>query len=544
MYRILVVDDEAFITDGLARLLEEERGLELDVYKAYSAIEAMEFLNKASVDIVITDIQMPCMTGLELLKEIHERWPSSRVIFLTGFNEFEYAYQAMQYKAVRYILKSESDDVILSAVKDCILAIDGESKNEKLLVQAEEQMKLCLPVMRREFLQKAINRAPLSADSLAAEFERLEIGLDPSTSVLLLAARLDSQTGGQLNEAAMAVDMVVREKLGHAAVCEMGQPDPSCMLWLIQPAERGSFERAAVTVKGMAENIQRTCLQSLGASVSFVFDGRPVLWADLPERCAVLRYIVQYRLEKQAEMAFADCAFFLRAEGEAPRPIAGESELKKLLDKMPLLEISLDRGDRKEFNALLEDTVRSLKRFGDTAGFRGLEALQSLNLIFVSYVNKHNLESFAQNDPDLREIGSTPIGFDRLDCYYRIGNQLMDCWQAEQKDRGGAFVESVNRYIYDHLNGDLSLVALSEKVYLNPSYLSRRYKEETGKNISDVIAETRFARAKKLLSDNRYKIGDIAGMVGYESPAHFSRIFKRAAGMSPQEYRDGLSARL
>lgn len=542
MYRLLVVDDEAFITDGLARLLEGIREYGLDVYKAYSAIEALELLNRASVDIVITDIQMPGMTGLELLKEIHGRWPACRVIFLTGYQEFEYAYQAVQYHAARYILKSEGDEAILSAVFDCIRDIEGESRNEELLTKANEQMRLCLPVLRREFLQRVVKGAMPAQETLVSEFRRLGMDLDPLQSVLLLAARLDGQAADS-EEAAAPVDFVVREKLQHAAVCEMGLSDPGCMLWLVQPVEGGSFERAAVTVKGMAESIQRTCQQSLDTSISFVFDKRPVEWNMLPERFAGLKYIVQYRLEKHAEMAFADCEFFLNEEEDATAASPGRAELQQLLEKMPSLGLCLDCGDRTKFNALLDECIQCLRQFGINSGYLGLEALQSLNLIFVSYVNRHNLDGFMQSDPGLKEIYSLQSGIDRLERFSRIGNRLLDCWQAEQKDRSDAFVESINRYIYENLNADLSLVTLSEKVYLNPSYLSRRYKEMTGKNISETIAESRFSRAKKLLSDNRYRIGDIAAMVGYESHAHFSRIFKRSAGITPQEYRDSLSSR-
>jgi two-component system response regulator YesN len=114
----------------------------------------------------------------------------------------------------------------------------------------------------------------------------------------------------------------------------------------------------------------------------------------------------------------------------------------------------------------------------------------------------------------------------------------MELWFMEQKDKSDAFVRNIDKYIQKHLGDDLSLVTLSEKVYLNPSYLSRRYKELTGKNITDTITEARMNRAAQLLDDEQYKVRNVAEMVGFASAAHFSRVFKKHTGMTPQEYRD------
>src|SRR5690606_14704865 len=110
MYRLLIVDDEEIIVNGLYEIFRNIKDLDLDVYKAYSGEEAIEWLNRTRVDIVLTDIRMPGIDGLELLEIIHRSWPQCRVIFLTGYDEFEYVYKAIQHKAVNYILKIEDND--------------------------------------------------------------------------------------------------------------------------------------------------------------------------------------------------------------------------------------------------------------------------------------------------------------------------------------------------------------------------------------------------------------------------------------------------
>lgn len=100
MYRLLIVDDESHVVDWLYELFRDIDHIEFDIYRAYSASSALLLMEKAKIDIVITDINMPRMNGLQLVEKIKTEWPECRVIFLTGYNEFEYAHKAIQNDAV------------------------------------------------------------------------------------------------------------------------------------------------------------------------------------------------------------------------------------------------------------------------------------------------------------------------------------------------------------------------------------------------------------------------------------------------------------
>lgn len=127
MYRVLIIDDEEFITNSLATLLENTDNYDMDVYKAYSGSEAIRLLNEIKFDIVISDICMPGITGIELAKIIREKWPLSQVILLTGYDDFKYAQQAIQHKVTRYILKSDGDEALLDAIRECIDLIERDN---------------------------------------------------------------------------------------------------------------------------------------------------------------------------------------------------------------------------------------------------------------------------------------------------------------------------------------------------------------------------------------------------------------------------------
>ncbi len=539
MYRLLVVDDEPFITDSLANMLETVMEGKLDIYKAYSAFQALEYLARASFDIMILDIQMPGMSGIELIKKVSVQWPSCRVVFLSGHDEFEYAHQALQYHALRYVLKNEGDEALLDAIHQCIADIEREAVSDALLSRAEEQMRMCMPVLRREFLHGLLTGTMAEGEERAQQFKRYGVLLDAAQPVLLLAARRDEF---RVEDLSTQVDIVIRAKLSHAARCEICCADSSFMLWLIQPLGGEPLERAALTVKGMAETIQRTCLQTLNASVSFVFDARPCAWESLKEKSEVLRYAVECLLEKRSSMAFVDVEFFRANELSQADGFVDKLKFSKLKEKLADISWSMSNGDVQQFEGLSTELLKALEPHLGGEDLYILEIMNQMDSMLLSFVISHDLKEQIGGDPLFRAIiaGQSAMGDwrARMERFAFLGKRLMELWLMEQKDKSDAFVRSIDKYIQRHLGDDLSLVTLSEKVFLNPSYLSRRYKELTGKNITDTITEARMVRAAQLLDDEQYKVRNVAEMVGFASAAHFSRVFKKHTGMTPQEYRD------
>ena len=136
MYNVLIVDDEKMIREDVKSLLAMEEDLELDLVTAASAVEAKEIFETRKIDIAVMDINMPQMTGLELFDIVRERWPHCKVIFLTGYSDFEYVYKVHQH--AKYVLKAEDDEKLIDAVRDSIT----ELENSLLLEQLSEAQQL------------------------------------------------------------------------------------------------------------------------------------------------------------------------------------------------------------------------------------------------------------------------------------------------------------------------------------------------------------------------------------------------------------------
>lgn len=421
MYRVLVVDDEEMITDSLAVMLEETEEFELDVYKAYSGTEAFRLLNEYQFDIVISDICMPGTTGIELAKGIRQKWPLCRVIFQTGYDEFQYARQAIQQKVAHYILKSEGDEVLLEAIGECIRSIEKDMDVRDTLLKAREETRLYKAMLRRNLVRSLLleQKRPDGRNWTA---DRLDTVLRVDRPVMLLAGKATQKL---TDETALAIDMAIREKISYAVKSETVWTDEHVMIWALQPADTENLQHAQAVVKGMAEGIRRVIGQTLNVSVTFVFHEKQIPWDQALHPFEKLKAIAQTRLKAGSQIAMAGVEYF----EEEPE----------------------------------------------------------------------------ENDADPEK----------------------------------SFVSRLMMYITEHLDGDLSLCALSEKLHLNPSYLSRRFKELTGRTLTEVILKQRMETACGLLKNTSYRISEIAPMVGYETSANFSKVFKKVMKVTPREYRDG-----
>ena len=408
LYRILVVDDEELITDSLAGMLAEAPQYELDVYKAYSGSEALELLNEQQFDIVVSDICMPGISGIGLAQKIREKWPLCHVIFQTGYDDFQYAQQAIRQRVTHYILKSEGDEVLLAAIGECIRRLEEDARKQADLIRVQEENRVYKAMIRRKQIQNLFRFGQEKEENFSIDLKK---------PVFLLAGR----SSEKMEEAVgLAVDEVLKEKIAYAVRSEMAWLDKNVIIWILQQEEKEDLPYAAAVVKGMAEGFCHVLRYRFGIAFSFVFQEKEIEWSQVAEELERIRQIATNRLNPDKQLVMAGVEYFEDAE---------ESE--------------------------------------------------------KSFVNR-----------------------------------LMN-------------------YMWENIDGDLSLCTLSDKLHLNPSYLSRRFKSLTGKNLTEAILELRVKKACELLKNTSLKISEIAPMVGYETAANFSKVFKKMMNITPREYRDG-----
>jgi two-component system response regulator YesN len=191
MYRVLIVDDEPYVVDWISGLLETQQDMELDICRSYSATEALDWLNRAKIDILISDIRMPDMSGISLMEKVRQSWPFCRVILLTAYAEFEYAYQAIKNDVVSYILKTEDDDRILDEIKKAVDLLNSELNNRQLLDEAHEHLSSTMSSMHKEAVMSIMKGEDAEDGDVMCHLQALGLDAVPDAELILFVGRIE-----------------------------------------------------------------------------------------------------------------------------------------------------------------------------------------------------------------------------------------------------------------------------------------------------------------------------------------------------------------
>lgn len=239
MYRLLIVDDLPIIVDGLLELFEQTKHLELELYRAYSGEEALDVLKAHSIDIVISDIKMPGLEGIELLREIKAYWPSCKVIFLSAYNDFQYARSAITYGGFEYILKIESDDKIIHSVERAIAKLEEEAKERAIVAKAHRNMRIAMPSLQKEVVLELLKGRQLNPAQLQRMLDDVRIPLEAEQPVYMLLGRIEEwKEGLTVQDKALYIyafknisDEYLTSRVRGYSCCY----DHNRIIWLIQP---------------------------------------------------------------------------------------------------------------------------------------------------------------------------------------------------------------------------------------------------------------------------------------------------------------------
>lgn len=541
MFRLLVVDDEEIITEALYEVLNQSMGDELEIYKAFSAKEALNWLSRTRIDIVLTDIRMPGMSGIELMQEIHAYWPRCRIVFLTGYSEFDYAYQAIQKPNVKYLLKTEGYAKVIQTIQEVINEINYDHHINSLLKQSEQHKDALMLVAQGDYFRHCVLSdigisEITTGSSMAQDFERLNIKLEASAPVVLVLAHLSYAIGttfSDISERIASVKQIWSSFLSGpinsvAIVDKQGD-----LVWFLQSsgdADEKISSHMLRYVEGMLELIQQTCYESLEIAVSFTMSGEQCSWSQVVRQYERLRQLQKMNMNDGIPIIQIDYP---------EQASASYQEVYRIAPKAEIMSAHLDAGRAEHFFSCfseLEDYILNKNEHVH----RSVEAYYAIALMLLSYMNRNQLHEQIREYNKLMRLDEHSSMKEAFHYLRALSEQIFASSLLNERDRASIIIEKICKYIQEHLSEDLSLVRLAELHYFNPSYLSRFFKQERGVKLSEYIDDCRMKKAKELLCSAELKVRDVALQVGYEAAHSFTRFFKKSTGMTPQEYRDSL----
>ncbi|MFP4976940.1 response regulator [Paenibacillus sp. CN-4] len=539
MYRLLIVDDEEIITDGLYEVFNRLIPDKLDVCKAYSAKEALEWLTRTRIDLVLTDISMPGKSGLELSEEIRRFWPRCKIIFLTGYSEFDYAYKALQLPNARYLLKTEGYERIIETVKDAIEEIEQGNLMNGLLEQSLQQRQAIETAAQGDYLRHLLqDSVSLCQDpgALSRDFHKLKLSFDPELPVILILGQPafpDTASFLDRNELLASAHLVAGSFLSELAGCAVIADRYGDWLWFVQTeriTDDNNRESLLRYLEGTLELIQEACDRTLGVPLSFTVSGSPSAWTAITDQHERLRQLQQIRTGDGIPIVLVDRL--------NPEESVEEKEGKRLNQRVDNLTAHLETGRQERFMDTFYEIVRSIHP--NQSIEVAAEMYYTVAIVLLSYVNRWRLHNQIEDYAKLMRLDAHASMKEGIRHLEKVAARIFEVKRFDEKEHSSNVIAHICEYIQNHLGEDLSLVRLAELHYFNPSYLSRLFKQAQGINLSEYIDNCRAGKAKELLRESNLKIREVALIVGYEAAHSFTRFFKKTTGMTPQEYRDSL----
>lgn len=540
---ILLVDDESYVTESLRETIPwEEIGIQA-VYQASSAFMAIDRLEELDIDIVVTDVRMPEMSGLELIGTITERWPHIRCILLTGYSDFEYAKQAVQLQASAYILKPVDDREFIHSIAAAIRSIQEERMELERYYKLLHSWKSDLGHLRTRLLQDLALGRELSVPMLTTKLVEYEIAFDMNRDTAMLLIQLGSRfTGLDEHSAGLmeyALVNMAEEVFKDRFHIWCGKAPHHCMILLAQMREDGQglaagsgTQPAEVLLQGYAEQLQHHVSSYLKGEISvlvtpmFRFPGSV---ADTYRAALSSLYVLDQ--SDRGEIRFMNEA---AASSEVLIQAVAE------LDQPPALYQLLETRQWEDARGKLEAVFAVLEQacIGQ-AQLYGVFLHISNAYMYIAHKQGYLIHQLDQAGWDPLYIQQLIQSVSKLRAWsLDMLDKLVQIDSGQDQRHKSRIVRQVQDMVAAENGHELSVKTIADRVYLHPVYLSKIYKSETGEGLGDYIIRKRMERALYLLKHTNKRIYEITAELGYQNPQYFSKMFRKLYGMTPHEYRE------
>ncbi len=522
--RILIADDDTMVRIGLKTVINwEENGFVL-VGEAANGLEAMQLVQEKQPDIVITDIKMPGMDGIELIRQLRKQSAPPEILVLSSYDEFELVKQALKLGARDYLLKLNLDpEELLHSLR----AIVSEDAAAAPPFSGDDEKSRAL--LRQNFLWDVVSNYYMNGEQLEQSMRELDIHLESRPVYCMVIKvgevyRFEEATAEEIQTLRISVVNITEEIVGDTCCgyCFSGRTGEFDVLLTAQTDE--TVLRLAKRLRKMLqEYLELSCTVLVGSSMQPGGAGiKEAFWranAAVSQRFyASHDGVLLWRQDMEKVRQDSYSLSGVKAELSEILVSGTPEELERVFARL--------KADMQRL-ALSRSTVRAI----------------ALELLYI--VQEH----FERNELPIRSVlVSSCRSYEELLHMETLGEvmawldalrqDLSDFLLRESEKGGAKIVGMAQDWIAAHYREAASLQEAARAVSLNPSYFSTLLKKFTGRSYTELLMEYRIERAKELLLLTDAKVYRVGQMVGYEDKFYFSRIFKRVTGMTPVEFKN------
>ncbi|WP_058308394.1 response regulator transcription factor [Gracilibacillus massiliensis] len=537
MKSVLIIDDELSVREGLTKHINWRK---LDVFiigTATNGQEALTMMEDQVPDIMITDIYMPEMDGLTLIKEVKQKYPDICIIIHSGYNHFDNARKAIQYGVKHFFLKPSPVSEIETVIQEVLQDMESEEKQQSILEKYREQRPIYLTYRRDTFIRSLLFNRYETKD-LTAESKEL-IGTDAETPQIVTSIminrppylRTSHERDWQLMK--FSVGNILSETIDYF------NEEKDMMIHLIDYSD------------------------STYVMVAF-FPGNAIYLEQLHDKLVnkMLENLLYYlKVSAMIGVSSTKSTLHQLADGYSESMQALEVAEYEEWNKVYHYQETKDKGSSDVFTYPFE-TIKEIhgkiadKDYDELLAIwhrfvNGLSEEKYSPFYMIQTISINILSALMMEDHSLEHVDQQPIEKSSLliEVYnHNTTKELLDWttvqlmkWVEHSKEalagkKTSKLVERVKEHIHHYYDEEITLAEIADTLYVNRNYLSQLFKKVTGETFVNYLNHYRITKAKELLKEKRYMVYEVSEMVGYQNSTYFSQVFKAITGVSPSEY--------
>lgn len=534
--KVFLVEDEMVIRRGIKNSIDWEKEGYIFCGEASDGELAYPMIIKEKPDILITDIRMPFMDGLELCKLVKKELPNIKILILSGYDEFDYAKEAIRLGVTEYLLKPISSGKLLEALNWVSESIRREKEDKDLVRKYMEEMRENTEHEKQKFFEQMIAGNLSMADALETG-KKYEMNLSAGMYNLLLfrftLGEENRKSGELLGEAEYAIEKLT-ERLEY--VFEFQRGIEGWAFLLMADNEEQMSER----VKELSKDLEEI-MKNYSTIAYFGGIGQPVArLRELEEsfREAERALAARFTMELNRIISVEDIRMAQNVDTLDDIEITSFGEIEKT---RTMLEKFLNNGAEDEIDEFVDVYINELPEENLKSVLMRQYIIMDAYIVMMSFCEKiEGIEGEMQaQSEELKNSMKTIQTLEEIKNYIRmLLKKIIGVRDTISGRRYSDIIEIAKDQIRKtYMSDEISLNTIAAEVGMSPSYFSSIFSKEMGKTFVEYLTEIRMDRAKELLMCSSMKTSEIGYEVGYKDPHYFSYIFKKTQNCTPKEFR-------
>lgn len=518
---ILIVDDQRHVVQGIMSSIAWSGIPEIrDVFCAYNANEAKHIFTNQTIDIIVSDIEMPGENGIQLINWVREHFPETKCIFLTSHADFGYAQNALRLNCIDYILQPVKYEVLFAAIQKAVQQIKEEQENMSLMNQNTFWNMHSQELVQQLWSDFVQSQSPNTLDFIN-KISKLQLNFPTwgNYAVFIIEEAIVNHSLDSLLEE-QTLQTLFEDFFSHLYNyhCQFGE---------------NGHQFAEIFTTDLSENDLYNTTQTFIDMCQNNYEIYPVIYFGYVQSLSNIPSIYQQLCQLKAQNIIPHSQIFSLHQTQElqcpPLPSTSHWSQHFIAHTTDLIADTIkDYIERCiQTGSMNSLTLLALQQSFTHAFYTSLQ-IRSVRLRTIME-QKNVFDAFALSTQSIAGF----LHF--VDTIIEVNNGISDNKEGDTL----SLIEQAQNYINDHLSSELSRKTVAQNIHVSDSYLSHLFQKEMGISLTDYIYKQRMLLAKSMLTDTKIPVNFIAQKTGYNSVSYFIQAFRKEFGITPAEYRKG-----